>query len=411
MWGTSRDGLLLDRTKKRFPVLKELDSLDEPTQGLELRFELPPKDKGENVELVNEIQGKKRLIMEYLKNVGNIHNFPPQALKIIPKDRDVYVRKGRKDTPLNICKPPHIIIDECRRFAVYSDEFIIVPPSQIGLSGKIGQEELLKALALYLKSDAAYYFQFWSAVKMGTERDIFNLDDLKRLPTPLACLSDAELTDWAKLHDEIVMADKRERDSQQDRNTPLFDSCRGTSSPSLNTLLKQMNDKVYNLLDISKKQQWLIKDMLDVRMKLNDGKIADEAIKAATKNEIDEFANIFQDELDLFLDHTGKRKVHKVKVLYADTSAVIIVDHLVRSVATKPEVVKVQDNQIRRELDKLQANLTETRSQWIYFTRCLQIHEARRTYIFKPRQRLYWLKSQALSEADDFIEEKLATNK
>jgi len=47
----------------------------------------------------------------------------------------------------------------------------------------------------------------------------------------------------------------------------------------------------------------------------------------------------------------------------------------------------------------------------MYFTRCLQIHEARRTYIFKPRQRLYWLKSQALAEADDFIAEKLATDK
>ncbi len=409
MWGTSRDGFLLDRTKKRFPVLSEHDSLEEPTQGLELRFELPPKDKEEHVELINEIQGRSRLIMDELKNVGNIHNFPPSALKIIPEDCDVYVRKGRKDIPLSICEPPHIIIDECRRFAIYSDEFIVVPPSQIGLSGRRGQEEFLKALALYLKSKAAYYFQFWSAVKMGTERGIFNLDDLKKLPTPLACLSDAELTDWAKLHDEIVAADKRERESQQDKKIPLFRSPRETSSPSLNTLLKQMNDKVYKLLGISKKQQWLIEDMLDVRMKLNDGKIAKEAIDSASKKEITDFAHIFQEELDLFLDHTGKRKVHKVKVLYAGTSAVIIVDHLMRSTITQPVVVKVQDGKIRQELDALQDRLTETRSQWMYFTRCLQIHEGRRIYIFKPRQRLYWLKSQALAEADDFIAEKLAT--
>ena len=107
----------------------------------------------------------------------------------------------------------------------------------------------------------------------------------------------------------------------------------------------------------------------------------------------------------------GKRKVHKVKVLYASTSAVIIVDHLKRSKATKPEVDEVQDDKIRQELDVLQDRLTETRSQWMYFTRCLQIHEGRKTYIFKPRQRLYWLKSQALAEADDFIAEKLATDK
>jgi hypothetical protein len=43
----------------------------------------------------------------------------------------------------------------------------------------------------------------------------------------------------------------------------------------------------------------------------------------------------------------------------------------------------------------------------MYYTRCLRIYEKRRTYIFKPRQRLYWLKSQALVEADEFIAEKL----
>ena len=103
--------------------------------------------------------------------------------------------------------------------------------------------------------------------------------------------------------------------------------------------------------------------------------------------------------------------IYKVNVLYTDSFAVIIVDHLMRSKITQPVVVEVKDNKTRRELNKLQGKLTETRSQWMYFTRCLQIHEGRKTYIFKPRQRLYWLKSQALAEADDFIAEKLATDK
>ena len=268
---------------------------------------------------------------------------------------------------------------------------------------------MLKALALYLKSEFVTYQQWLTSASWGIERDNSNLDDLKRLPIPLSKLSDNDLTEWAKLHDEIVAADKCEQESQQDRNTPLFNSRKKISLPFLDTLLRQMNGKVYNLLGISKKQRWLIEDMLDVRMKLNDGKIAHEAIKAATEKEITYFANIFQEELDLFLDHTGKRRVHKVKILYADSTAVMIVDHLNRSKSTRPEVVKVQDDRTRRELDKLQGKLTETRRQWMYFTRCLQIPEGRRTYIFKPRQRLYWLKSQALAEADDFIAEKLAT--
>jgi len=228
---------------------------------------------------------------------------------------------------------------------------------------------------------------------------------------PLFKLSNGDLTEWSELYEKIVEAGKQEREDRQDESEPLLSICRKTVSPSLDTLLKQMNDKVYEILGISKRQRWLIEDMLDVRMKLNDGKIAKEAIKAATEKEMRDFAGIFQEELDLFLDHTGEKKVHKVKVLYADSSAVIIVDHLMRSMATEPEIVNVQDNQIRRELDKLQKNLTETRSQWMYFTRCLRIYEGRKTYIFKPRQRLYWLKSQDLAEADDFIADKLASDK
>ena len=112
-----------------------------------------------------------------------------------------------------------------------------------------------------------------------------------------------------------------------------------------------------------------------------------------------------------FLDHSGKSKVHNVKIYYSDNSTVMIVDHLKQSTATEPEVNKVEDNKTRQIMNELQEKLTEAKSQWIYFTRCLQIHEGRKTYIFKPRQRLYWLKSQALAEADDFIAEKLATNK
>jgi hypothetical protein len=278
---------------------------------------------------------------------------------------------------------------------------------------------LLKALALYLKSQFVKYQQWLTSAAWGIERDRPNLYDLKKLPVPLSELSESALTEWAELHDEIVEAEERERrlkvKSRGYERTPLFEHRSDSSKPllpKLDDLLKKMNSNVFTLLGISKKQQWLIEDMLNVRMKLNDGVIdARGAIEPATKKEMEDFASIFQEELDLFLDHSGNAKVHKVKIYYTDNSTVMIVDHLKQSTVTDPEVNKVEDSRIRQIMNELQKRLTESRSQWIYFTRCLQINEGRRTYIFKPRQRLYWLKSQALAEADDFIAEKLATNK
>jgi hypothetical protein len=394
------------------------------SEGLQLRIAVANNkneiEKTENVELCNEVRGKDVLLMNKLEGLFSIHSFPKSALKKQPEHRNIYTRKGRRKLPLSVCYPPHIILDESRRFAVYSNDFVIVPPRQIGISAKSKSKEIfLKALAIYLKSNVAYYLQFWRAVNIGIERDVFNLDSLKKLPIPLYFLTEGELAEWAELHDEIVETERKEKRAKvkNDKRT-LWDERReglshfDGSLQKLNDLLEQMNNKVYKLFEISKKQQWVIEDMLDVRMKLNDGVFdAIEAINPATEKEMNDFAQIFQEELDLFLDHSGKRKVHKVNVYYADNSAFMIIDHLERPTTTKPGANKIEDNRIRQEINHLPGNLTETRSQWIYFTRCLQIYEGRRTYIFKPRQRLYWLKSQALAEADDFIAEKLETNK
>jgi len=423
MWGTHRDKCLLDIISRRYDDLLVFNNNNGllMNQGPEFRS-LPIKSDSKTAKdfkaKLKKFRSDHAYLPEYIGEIvletDKVHagcfHLPNNACKIMGEN-DVYLRTRGGEAGLELFKAPHIIISASRSFSVYSEIDFMIPSRQIGIAGEDKQDKLLKTLALYLSSKFARYQQWMTSAAWGVERDRPNLNDLKKLPIPLSTLSEDKLTEWAKLHDDIVAADKRERESQQDKKTPLFDSPKSTTSPSLDTLLKRMNTKVYKLLGISsKKQQWLIEDMLDVRMKLNDGKIAKEAIKTATEKEIDKFANIFQEELDLFLDHTGKRKVHKVKVLYANNSAVIIVDHLKQSKETEPEVIEVPDDKIRRELDALQDRLTETRSQWMYFTRCLQIYEGRKTYIFKPRQRLYWLKSQALAEADDFIAEKLATD-
>lgn len=426
MWGTHRDKCLLDIISKRYNDILAFKSNSGlfMNQGPEFR-PLPTKTDSETVKdfkaklkkFKDNHEYLPEYVGEYILDTDKVHagcfhlpDDPDDVYKIMGKD-EAYLRTRGGKAGLELFKAPHIIISASRSFAVYSEIDFMIPPRQVGIVGDDKQKKLLKALTLYLNSKFVTYQQWLTSASWGIERDNSNLDDLKKLPVPLSKLSDDALTEWAKLHDEIVVADKENqkeitRFDLLDIRTEL-----NNALPSLETLLDRMNQLVYELLGVNKKQRWLIEDMLDVRMKLNDGKIAKEARDPASEEEIDKFAHIFQEELDLFLDHTGKKKVHKVRVLYADTSAVIIVDHLKRSMASKPEVVKVQNNNVRRELDELQDRLTETRSQWMYFTRYLQIHEARRTYIFKPRQRLYWLKSQALVEADDFISEKLATDK
>lgn len=404
MWGTHRDQVLIEKIQKKYPSLDRYIKGHNLSmgEGLQLR---DPKIADEKLEPVDEIQGKNLLLMDKLRGKKNIHYFPADCFQELPENEKYYTRKGRKEKPLSVCYAPHVCLAASRRFVVFSDEFFVVPPRQIAIAGNKKQEKLLKALTSYLNSDFCNYQQWLTSAAWGVERDISNFDDLKRLPIPLAAVSENELDKLSLLHDDMVKVEKNKAKCEEQSlwNKPVQETL-----PELSDLLSQINKKVCHVLGVdSKKVQWLIEDTVNVRMKLNDGKIAKEAIEPASEQEIKDFANIFQEELDLFLDHTGNKKVHKIGIRYTKETAVIVVDHLKRSTPTKPEISEVSDNKTRREFDNLQSKLTFQKSQWIYFKRCLRVPEDRRTYIFKPRQRLYWLKSQALTEADEFIEEKV----
>ena len=49
--------------------------------------------------------------------------------------------------PLLVSRPPHIIVDATRRFAVFTEEFLAVPARQIGIAGPNDSAPLLKACA------------------------------------------------------------------------------------------------------------------------------------------------------------------------------------------------------------------------------------------------------------------------
>lgn len=168
-------------------------------------------------------------------------------------------------------------------------------------------------------------------------------------------------------------------------------------------MLNKLNKAVYDLLGIAKREQSLIDDFLQTRMKLNEGAIADEAMKNATRREMMVYAHTMKNELDNFLDQGDK---HKFTIYYSGSAAIIEILHLKNSGAGQPEIIEV-DAQTQAEFAELAGKLAREQGQWIYFRRGLKIHEGRTTYIFKPRQRLYWLQSQALVDADEFIKAKL----
>ena len=74
---------------------------------------------------------------------------------------------ARDDLPVVVSRPPHILCDAARKFAIYSDEFIVVGARQPAIAGPRDEADFLKVLSLYLSSDFAKYHQIPGLSPMG----------------------------------------------------------------------------------------------------------------------------------------------------------------------------------------------------------------------------------------------------
>lgn len=398
MWGSHRDRFLLNSLANRFSSLLEFK--DRHRLEIYEGFQLCAANYKHPKVYMRELVGKNEVDMDALLGVREIYYFPPKALKRIGPER-AYLRKRGGLSPLKVCNPPHIFVDATRRFAIFSDVFFVIPPRQIGIAGNTMQRNLLKALAIYFRSNFVLYHQFLSSASWGIERDRLEKADLEKIPIPLDELSPDEIAQWAGLYDDLAEISKRYFAKS---HGALFDEPQ--NSQDIQHLKRQLNEAVYSLMGIAETERWLIEDLLDVRKGLIDGRLPKSAVESVNHDAMYNYAEALKMELDGFLDAEIKDQ-HRVTVFAGDQLAVIKVEHPQNPPAGPVKVITVKNQETEAEFNRLKSSLLHEQGQWIYFHRNLKFYNGRTTYFVKPRQRLSWLKSQALIDADEFIAEKL----
>ncbi len=323
MWGIGRDNGLIKKIERRFKSFKSLNKSWQLKihEGLQLRG----LKSGEETESIPQVIGKKRLIPKKLAKRTNLHTFPGDVFELVPKDEG-FVRKGRKEKPLIVCYPPHVVVSAARTFAVYSDEFLVIPPRQIGIAGPAEKSSLLKSLALYLSSDFARYYEFFTAPQWGIRDGRSTLDTLKQLPVPWSEPAESDLTEWTELHQELAAISAEE--NEQESGGPLF--AESKSSSRLAALNRELNRKVEDLLGLSDRQRWLVHDLIHVRLHLTDGKLGNPAIRRPSGEDLERYATTLRDELDAFLaNELGL--VHRVTIRCGTTTGAVEVELVSRT--------------------------------------------------------------------------------
>jgi hypothetical protein len=356
-----RDAVLLNRLEKSFPTLQEWLSHHsfEIFEGPQLRNE---KSKDEKV-FVRELVGKPTLVTERLRGEGRIHSIPQDALEKVSRS-NAYLRVRGGQRPLQVCRPPHVIVGASLNFAAFSDQFIVVPPRQIGISGE--DPALLRMLSLFLSSTLVAYQQFFSSPQGGIRGGRTTLESLRRMPCPLDAVAPAKRGKWLKL--------------QQRRAKKIYGP---TPDPEIDAL-------VFSAFGLDARETALVQDFVHVTLPLTYGDRIGPGAQEPTRDDLLAYARFLKHSLDLHISTPGLR--HHVEVIPGANYGVVRV-----GMSEERRPVRVIST---AELPALSIYQSSENPQWIYFDRNLLVTYGDEILLFKPLQLFWWTRSRAFADSD-----------
>lgn len=385
-YGSERDRLLLRSVALRVSSFGQVeDELGlEISQGPHLRDSTVVE---EDVIPAPEFTGRSRVVTSRLTEFGRVFEVPPTAIEPVPEELDSVRARGGKRGPLAACVPPHILLTAGRQTAVFSEEFLVPRARQVGIAGEETQRALLIALTLFLNSDFLAYWEYLTAAQTGVYGGLGTLRSLRSVPCPLLDLDDAALERWGRLHDHLV-DNSRRRIAEAERVGLMPDH-----DHEHNALMEQLNEFVYDALQLADEERWLVEDLVNVRRHTVQGKVSSRVVGAPTDEEISRYQVALCTELDRFLHRDG----HTVMVGLGQSAGLVAIG-LDQAESELPSM---------QQLDAVFERLHARSGQWLYFDRNLLVFDEGWSYFLKPAQRYWWTRSQALLDADRLIAESI----
>jgi hypothetical protein len=383
-WGSARDLALINRLRSTFTPLRDLVKKPESVKMRNEELIGGQGFRGSGSKKAPNLYGKKWLpsgkMQRYSIDTELLDPFPEQGLD---RPRDYRIYEG----PLVVTARG---IGEDGFFSAFCPGDVVYTEEYYGISVPQQLEYLAHYLNGILNSSLASYFLFLTASVWGIERDKVEPNDLLRLPLPTP----------TKENEHIIS-----------RIVELEEQLRLPHEQSMKAdFVRQLDETVFDLYDLSKVERILIQDTLNFTIDLW---IKDESSKALDRPEM------------IDLEAYSTQLIETIQPFFRTLNEVMMIADIFETKTAPLQVIKfslialpgrflsiqaIEGQALNDVLGRIAMQLPAKVADTIYARRNLRVYIDNDFYLVKSSQRRYWTRSAALNDADIIIAEQMRGN-
>lgn len=392
LWGNHRDIALISR-------MKQYGTLDNIAQELKL-------ERGQGFIVARKNRKPKPWLtgMHYLPT-DNFASYVigDDSLEIV---RETHFRDATPRMRDVLFKSPSALIlkgiKNGKVIAAYSERNIAFQDQVVAFVAQEENKDLLKWLTVFINSKLVQYYYFMTSTSWAVERDRVIQKEFRELPFVIPTSRDLRAV--VDLFDQI---------SKVIKEASKLDLSYNKSYMELET---HLNQKVYDIFELSKTEQILVEDTIkyvsDYFYWVNNKRRKSGSSLSVQKPNVQilsDYTQVFSDNLNSLLKY---QDMGLNATIYVNGAPLCVVEFIRVPANGSGEILSKQSStDLQRMLKLLDNKLLRQHSSSLFIRRHVRIYDSDRFYIIRPSENRFWTRTQALVDADETLNEWLSSSR
>ena len=248
--------------------------------------------------------------------------------------------------------------------------------------------KILKAITAFLNSQLATYIFFLTNSSWGVERPQYMLKEIFSIPALPFEMPEEKVGELAQKVDEISV--ELSKDFPDEKITQRIE--------------EEIDKIIYKALNLSKREEYLIEDVLDYSLDLFQEGRNSPAYYPALDDELQDYLEIICEDFNEHFAFSDTGVWASIQQLPAKNPMRLVAIHFTEQADQKGNIETVSHSkeitQLIREIDQYSY---EKYTASVYFRKVVKYYTDDTIYIIKPNQKRFWSRSQAIQDSNSIL--------